>query len=378
MKLRLKNFLILILCLLYFPFRGKANRALAQYRKILVAQMAKLGDMVCTTPTFTAIKKRYSNAKVIVLGNTINKALLHHHPYVDGYIAYKDDFWQTVNSIRKEKIDAAVTLGPGLTSLALLYLGGVKSIWAPIVRNGWSPYETRAYKILRNFVNIYEYPMSSYVPKIYLDSLRGLDIKENGTKKKLLYSASARNDVLELFARQGITFGKDKIIGIAPSVGNKVRLWPVENFAELISHMNDRYGCKIVIFGSAGDKEQIDSLMKLLADKKNIVNTMGMFDLDELKAAISLLDMYISVETGLTFIAESFNIPLVNITGPVDEKENSPRGADFVNITAKRNNAEVHVLNSRVYDLKEARRQIVDISVKDVIVAVEKLLKTRA
>ncbi len=85
--------------------RGKADAVVGSPQKILIAQTTtNLGDMVCTTPVFRAIKKAYPNARLYVLGTRKNKELLEGNTDVDVYIEHAGFFtllWQ----LRKEHFD---------------------------------------------------------------------------------------------------------------------------------------------------------------------------------------------------------------------------------------------------------------------------------
>ncbi len=52
-------------------------------KNVAVIQMAKLGDMVCTTPMFRAIKLAHPEWRLIVVGNLINKNLLSYNNDID-------------------------------------------------------------------------------------------------------------------------------------------------------------------------------------------------------------------------------------------------------------------------------------------------------
>ncbi len=58
-----KNFFLLVVCVGYFLLRGRAAKKVLNPKSVLVVQLAKMGDMVSTTPVFAAIKKNTRNAK---------------------------------------------------------------------------------------------------------------------------------------------------------------------------------------------------------------------------------------------------------------------------------------------------------------------------
>lgn len=56
--------------------------------RILVIRRDNIGDLVCTTPLFAALRSRYPQAHVAALVNSYNAAVLDHNPHVDAVHAY--------------------------------------------------------------------------------------------------------------------------------------------------------------------------------------------------------------------------------------------------------------------------------------------------
>ena len=83
-----------------------------------------------------------------------------------------------------------------------------------------------------------------------------------------------------------------------------------------------------------------------------------------------------SVDRGPLYIAEAFGVPTVDIVGPVDEREQPPIDVRHVVVVPEgRRRAELHVMNGRVYDAAEARRQVVAISVEQVTRSIDELMR---
>ena len=58
-------------------------------RKILVIRRDNIGDLVCTTPAFAALRKRYPNAEIGALVNSYNAEVLRGNPNVDRVFVYQ-------------------------------------------------------------------------------------------------------------------------------------------------------------------------------------------------------------------------------------------------------------------------------------------------
>ena len=364
MLFKIKSLTIFFLCVLKFFSLGRANEKIENSKKVIIIQMAKLGDMVCTTPMFFAIKKTYPQCNVYVCGNRINKNLLEGNKDVDEYIIF-EGFWGAVRKIKSEKIDFGCITSPDFVGLAVLYLAGIPLISAPDVKNGFSPYETWQYKILRKFVVAKPHRMGAYAPREYLRLLEPIDIFTDDTKKHLAFSKGAEEKIKDFFVRNNLNDNKDLIVGISPSAGNKIKQWAPERFAELANYISGKHNGKILIVGGPNDNKEVDEMIKFMNKDALFLNTQGLFNLDELKALISRLSVFISVDTGPIYIAEAFGVPTIDIVGPIDEREQPPIGkVHRVVRIENREKPELHVMNARCYNYKEARRQVDEISVE--------------
>ena len=134
MKFKIKGIFIFLLCFFYFVFKGKADKKIPVLKKIAIMQTAKLGDMVCTTPMFRAVKEKYPEVKVFVMGNKTNKELLDGNPDVNEYIIWENNFWELIKKLKREKIDFACSTHPNFWGLAMLYLAGVPLIAVPAIK----------------------------------------------------------------------------------------------------------------------------------------------------------------------------------------------------------------------------------------------------
>lgn len=374
---KIKQLFFLIFCAVYFLFRGRARKKIIEPKAILVAQLAKMGDMVCTTPVFRAIKKRFPSCKVYVLGDSVNEELLKDNRDVNGYFAYKRNFFETLRILRKEKFDFACLTGPGPKILTILYLAGIPAIAATIVTGGFSPQQSRVYKMLTRFALRIPHRMEQYAPREYLRLLTPIGIFSHDTEKHLAYSENAERKAREFLETAAVKIGRDFLVGIAPGTGeNRVKLWGSLKFARIADHLYKNYRAKIFIIGGSRDKKEAEEMVTYLNPATPVINTCEMFNIDELKAFIARLSLLISVDTGPIYIAEALRIPTIDIVGPVDEREQPPIGERHVVIAPpSRIRPESYVMNSRVMDFTEAKRQSDSITAEMVIRAADELIK---
>ncbi|MDP3956284.1 MAG: glycosyltransferase family 9 protein [bacterium] len=376
-KSRLQNEILLIKCLMAYSRRGKSLRPLKKPQKILVVLTGKLGDTVCSTPVIHAIKKHLPNAIITVATTTkVNVDVLSHNSVIGRFIflprkTSAQRYRSVVREIAEGSFDVAIMLVPNFVVLALLYLAGIPCIVAPRVVGGFCPHQSRAYLFLLHFVLSKEHRMGHYAPREYLRLLEVLGIYESDTTKHLFYSRDATFWVHEFFAQQNLKTD-DFLIGISPSVGNKIKEWPLERFAEVAKYLHENYNARILLLGGVADREKINQMGSMLP--KIALIDSSKTNVDELKALIDCLSLYIAVDTGPIYIAEAFGTPTVDIVGPLDENEHPPRGLLHRIVIPARKEPAIHIMNAKVYNTAEARRQVESISVAMVCDEIYKLV----
>lgn len=337
-------------------------------RKILLIQAAKLGDMVCTTPVFKAVKSAYPSAELIVMGDSLNRQVVAGNPHVSRYIELKD---ASPKLFRDMQLDAAVLLNANPSLLYFLIRARVRKIIAPKIIGGFSPYATKAYKFLCLFVTTIPHRFGHYAPQEYLNMLVPLGIKSEDTTKEVYFSREA-----EARAEALISDAKGKLkIAMSPSAGNKIKNWGGKNFAKVADELSQKWDSIIYIIGGERDTQEVEEMTGHLTAQTRVVNLSTRLTVDELKAFISKADLFVSVDTGPLYIAEALDVPTVDIIGPMDEREQPPQGPNNKLVYLRdRKEPMLHIMNARVYNYDEARRQIDEITPEMVIREADELL----
>ena len=372
---RFRNSSTFFVCLVRFLVNGRAVAVPKNIKTVMIIQTAQMGDMVCTTPVFRAIKQAYPKVRLIVISNQSSLEVLKNNTDVDE-IFVKPEFNELVRFIKAQASDYGCLAMPDFSALAALYLAGVPAIVAPDVKTGISTGSTGFYNLLKRFVITVPYHAGRYFAWQYLSLLAPLGIKTDATTKHLGFSAAAQRSVEEFFAQHNIAKGKDRIIGFSASAGNKIKVWPSSKFADVADYLFKQYGAKLLLLGGPKDKAESDGVMAMIAKDTEVINCSEIFNIDELKAVIAKLDLFFSVDTGPIYIAEAFGIPTVDIIGPIDEREQPPIGPrhKIVSLHSSAVKPELTVLNARSYNQLEACRQSKEISATMVIEKIEEII----
>lgn len=365
----IKNIFWLLIAFFVALMRGGFKSRPENVRTVVIFQPAKLGDMVCTTPMFRAVKERYPKAQVIVIGNKVNEELLEHNRDINIYIVF-EGILKTASKLRAYKIDFACSTGPGFGELVTLILSRPRAIAVPKIENGISPYEKNVSRLLRIFAHVVPHRMHYYAPREYLRLLEIIDIKSVDTTKHLAHSSSAEKHMTKKIGSL-----RRPLVIICPSAGNKVKEWSPDRFAELADRLVEQNNVTVLIEGSAQDTEKVNQVMNAITHKESVQKMVG-FSLDELKALIASVDLFIAVDTGPLYIAEAYGIPTVDIVGPVDEREQPPQGEKHVVVTPPEPRVpQLFVMDTHSGDSQEIIRQLDSITVDSVYSAASLLLK---
>lgn len=341
-------------------------------KRVLVVPAGKLGDVIGTTPVVRALRKHLPHTKIYVRDNAnINSELLADSGLADAYLE-ATDAERYIEELRSERIDTVLLTGPSLFDLAAALIAGTPNISAPTVVHGYSPQEVRTYRALLRFVSVFPYAADGYAPRERLRALEPLGIHESDTAKRLGYSERARTACEAFLIEHRLEQGR--YVVLSPSAGNKIKAWPPERFARVAEHIAGK-GIPVVVIGAKRDREEVEAMLKELQQPTRVIDASGRFSLDELKAVIARAALFISVDTGPLYIAEAFGVATIDIVGPVDERVQPPRGPRNIVLVPERRKAELSIMNARVYDEAEARRQTLDTTVEEVCGAVDALLE---
>lgn len=376
---RVWNLILLILAYLVIPIRGTARRKLTNPQSFVVINpTGNIGDMVCTTPVFRAIKHKYPGSRLIVLCHPKNILMLHGNPDVDRCISTNQPVWNIVKEVRKEHIDAGLVINPSTLDFAILFLGGVRSISNFVFNAAYSYITPRAYLRIAQLGITVTYTPGKYVPGQYVELTRPFGCTLTDTKKFLYHTQEAEHHVINQLRTSGIK-STQRLVAIPPSAGTKIKQWPADRFGHVANHLAKIHNAGIVIIGGPNDIEESNRMLSVLDQSVHYYNAVGQ-SLDELKATLSQVDLIIGNDSGPIYIAESYGARTLVLIGPTDESEHAPQD-DYHKIIVAQDRGAPLLLScvsaEENIDLDTARAQIEAISVDEVIEVADHLLRKK-
>jgi len=373
----------LILPLIYILLFFKKNKA----RRILVIQTAKIGDLICSTPVFRAVKKRYPHAHLTAMVNPAIRGLLEYNPYINEIIEIERTFYRGFTGkirlarlLHKGGYDIAISLNPNLPFTLAMFWGLI-----PIRLSIIPDFIGITYKLASIFSSHCEkHIRGRLVAETYMAMLKAIGIDDNDISKDVFKSPDADKKVvgetLVVSRWEGTspspTKQNSKLVGLAVTSGNRLKEWGAKNMAALADKLIAEKNSSVVLIGSEKDKDVSDAILKLILYKDRIIDAVGKFSLQELPALIERLSLFIGVDTGVIYMADALNIPVVDIAGPSDMEDQRPTGKRVTIIQKK--NIECGPCShtfSAPYECRYGHRDcIVSVSIDEVFDSAKRLL----
>ena len=365
----------LILPLFYILLFFKRNEA----KRILVIQTAKIGDLICSTPVFRAVKKRYPHSHLTAMVNPAARGLLEYNPYVNEVIEIERGFYRGLAGkirlarlLHKGGYDIAISLNPNLPFTIAMF-------WALIpIRISIIPdFFGITYRLASIFSNhLAKHIRGRLVAETYMEMLKAINIDSKDIAKDVFKSPDADDNVERLLEPRAKSQEPRAKVGIAVTSGNRLKEWGAKNIAALADKLIAEKNSSVVLIGSEKDKDVADEILKSILYKDSIIDAVGKFSLQELPALIERLSLFIGVDTGVIYMADALNIPVVDIAGPSDMEDQRPTGKK-VTIIQKKDIECVPCSHtfSAPYECRYGHRDcIVSVSIDEVFDSAKRLL----
>jgi asparagine synthase (glutamine-hydrolysing) len=296
-------------------------------RKILLVNMAGLGDIVMMTPAVRAIKAAYPAARVELLTIDRSAALAAGVPGIDGICSVPINYrfpgpaalWllaKTLLRLRRENFDALVNF-----SLVSSYGGLLKArLINRAVRAGLSSCRVMKGMGAAGTFTSYEAEVEEASEvRLTAELLKPLGIELRDTEIHYAAGPDEKKSVSRDLAARGLS-GRP-VIGLNPGAFRPSRRWPIGKWKALAGLLLEKYpGALLVVTGSPAEK----GLAAELRISGSVFAAAGLYSVRETAALYSMMDVFITNDTGPMHIAAAAGARTVCIFGPGDYRRFAP------------------------------------------------------
>jgi ADP-heptose:LPS heptosyltransferase len=292
--------------------------------KILVVRHDNIGDLVCTTPLFTALRRRHPRAWIGALVNSYNAPILDRNPDLDEVVSYRKlkhldsgdsalgalaqrarSLWR----LRRMRLDVVALAAPGAPTRGLTLARWLK----PRQIAGFDDGSARTATLdLRAHARAGEHEVEQVFALARLFGVEGgppaLTVRPD--------PAEVERAAAALAARPG------RRIALHISARRPSQRWPVARHAELARRLAARYGARVMLLWSpgAGDHPQHPGDDEKAAGLAAELGPAGVLayptaTLPALIGALAACDEAILSDGGAMHIAAALGKPIVALFG---------------------------------------------------------------
>ena len=296
---------------------------------LVVRQHNQMGDMVCATPAFRALRETYPDARIGLVTAPVNRGVVENNPHLDALFTFDQKMWRRpgqlvafLGGIRRFRPELAFVLSSvsfSVTSAAIALASG-----APLVVGADS--EPFGIDLSRHAFSL-EMPSVPLLDRHSvlhsLAPLQAVGITTEDLSTVVVPSADqvgrARTILQELELRPGFW-------ALHPGAGKRQNIWPVERFAQVIRQAAAA-GHQILLMHGPADAEVLAALLAELDESDGgSVKVAPACSVGTAAALLQLADRFLCNDTGVMHVAGALKVPSVALFGPTDPELWKPPG----------------------------------------------------
>lgn len=308
-----------LLAPIWWPIALARRVATPNPRRILIAEIAGIGDVVCSASLFQALRDKYPEATIDLLVDPIAQGLTPLLPMLNRVrlFAYPEQKGLK-GRLRLARIvatyDTAICLIPSAAQLTAFCWGAVPRRLTVLPSNINS-----SYKCLAPWMTcVAAHINGDYFLKTQFE-LCGDLLPLTTLPEKELQTVVAATHALQLDSDKNW-------VGLLISSGRALKRLSETQLVAVIQGLTQNLENKtgVVLLGGPGDVTQSKEVLVLLAsngDTENVINTVGQYGLAQLPDLLKQLRLLIGVDSGVTHMADALGVPILCIAGPVDLRE---------------------------------------------------------
>ncbi len=283
--------------------------------KILVVDLAFIGDLLMSTPALACLRRAYPQARIDILVSPGSSPVIEHNPDVDNVLttSMKKRGWKGIREearrLSGENYHLALSLHRAHGTLIMLRQAGIP------IRIGFThggrgffltggvPFQIQRHRSW-NHLRLIEKGLSIDVD--YSTSTRlDLDPRAVDTLQELLDGHDLRNG----------------LVAINPNAAWATKRWTPEGFACVADGLSED-GCAPILIGGPNEKQVAEQVKR--SSKRQIIDFTGETSLQELAALLSRCRMLVTNDSGPMHMARAVNTPVLPIFGPTDPARCGP------------------------------------------------------
>lgn len=300
-------------------------------KNVLVAAPNWIGDAVLALPAIARVRELFPASRITISGLPHICELFRESPYVNDIRIYSGSLLSTVSDIKKCGFDLAILFPNSFRTALIVYLANIP------LRCGYSrdgrgvllniPVKVDVKTKRLSQIEYYQNIVSSMVDGLGRSAKSG-DFSVRSTKEWLYLSKDELNHGKEILLNNNIPVDS-LIIGINPGAAyGSAKRWYPERYALISRTLVNKYGAKVIIFGSQQEMDIAAEIVNL--SQVPVISMAGKTSIRELMSMIKQCSIFVTNDSGPMHIAAALNIPITAIFGSTDPEKTGPMGNNHI------------------------------------------------
>lgn len=290
-----------------------ANINELEIKKILIIDLAFIGDVILAGPLTRAVRQKWPQAEIAMLTVPLTKPVAEMLPAIDKAIAYDKKgvhqgfggMWKMAKELRREHFDLAICMNFALRGAMVARLAGIPyRLGYDAQHAGW--FLTWAASHIREGIK--------HETRNHLEILKPWGLKTEDFSLSLIPS---EKNILsyEQKAKELSLPASGGYFVICPIGSYERKNLPLPLAVQLIRKLNTER--PVYLIGGSGEKTVLSAMAKAgrLPEERVLAGTLN---LPELAVFLQRAKAMVSVDTGPMHMAQAVNCPTVAVFGPTD------------------------------------------------------------
>lgn len=290
-----------------------------EIKKILIIDLAFIGDVILATPVTRALKSKWPKAEITMLTVPITQPVAQMNPYVDNTLIYDkrgahkglSGMWQMAKELKQYKFDLAVCMNFAVRGAVVAWMARIPYRLGYDAQHA-SFFLTWAASHIRKGIK--------HETENHLEVLEPFGFSTEDTSLKLEPPVEAISSMEAKYKQYDIEKGKYYVV--CPMGSYERKNMPISMAAQLIRDIKNTYPVYLI----GGTKEKIELMGYAQAGQLSEAHVFaGTLDLQELAVFIKNAAGMVTVDTGPMHIAQAVDCPTIAVFGPTDPTVWGPR-----------------------------------------------------
>lgn len=329
---------IWLLAPIWWPISLLRRLISAKPKRIVILEIAGIGDVVCSAHLFTQLRAQYPKARIDLVVDPVAASIAQALPMLDQVIEFPYAQQRgLLGRLRLARLcmsyDTGLCLIPSAAQLTAFCIAALP--WRLAVMP--SPLN-RSYAFLQPLMSSvirHKTGFSFLATQAML--FQKIGVASAFPKKQLPKVLAKITDPLLVKATTQGTIGI--LVGSGRSLKRLTHHQLVSTVVDLLTKIDINPDLNVVMLGGPGDRAVAQKIIDAVEPglRQRIIDTTGTYSLAVLPALLSEMRLVIGVDSGVTHMADALGVPIVCIAGPVDLNEVyvPGEGREFITMSPK-------------------------------------------